>query len=488
MKILFVYKGAENLGIESLSSYIKEKGDHETYLFFDKATFSGHMYLHSKLLDSFFKRGKEGDLIKEIERINPDVICFSVFSGLVKWALNMSRLIKKRFNIPIVFGGVHITVCPDEILNNENVDFVVLGEGEEALLQLLSNLENPKKYEKIKNLGFKKNGKMIINPVDNLRENLDELPFPDKELFYKHSPVMKKDYMIMTGRGCPFSCSYCCNNFYNEFYRNKGKILRRHSVKYVIEQLLHAKKFGYKTVLFQDDIFVYDIKWLREFLNEYKKKINKPFKCMAHPQHITEEIAMLLKDAGCYTVKIGIQTGSEELRSRILQRHESNKQIIEGVRILKKYKLNTRVDHILGIPYESENDLVQSAMLYNYIRPKIICCYWLTYFPKTKIIDYALEAGVLDEQDVERIKSGDEGFIYTDGSKPEKHSKISKKIEILFYLVPLLPKSFISKIIEKRYYKYIVNVPFLKVFLHMLNAIRFRDIRVYYYLRYLIKG
>jgi len=185
----------------------------------------------------------EKDLMRSIKEANPEIIAFSATTGVHTWALEKAREIKRKFNIPILFGGPHATFFP-EIIENKNIDFACIGEAEEAIVELLNALEEEKDTSKIKNI-WSKTGEIIHkNPIRPLIQNLDELPFPDRSLYYKRYPFLKnqnsRDFIFM--RGCPYQCSFCYNHSLQKMYKNNGKYIRFKNVDKAIEELLEVKQ------------------------------------------------------------------------------------------------------------------------------------------------------------------------------------------------------------------------------------------------------
>ena len=179
MKVVFVCSGVENIAIEFLSSFIKSKG-HETDLVFDPSLFSSEAVSFSRLA-SFFDTRKE--LAHQVVNKKPDLICFSVLTLNYQRSLIIARLIKKiNKKIPIVFGGIHPTCVSEIVIKEKAVDIVCVGEGENALAELLPSLKKGNLDTSINNLWFKKGKKIIKNPLRPLISDLDKLPFPDKEL------------------------------------------------------------------------------------------------------------------------------------------------------------------------------------------------------------------------------------------------------------------------------------------------------------------
>jgi len=352
-RILFIYPAndGESLGIEYISSSLRSHG-HETDLIIFREI-----------------SGFERELKKNFESFNPDFICLSVVTDTYSWACRVSRLAKKLKNIPIIFGGIQATSCPEEVIKNDFVNYMVLGEGEEAIVELV---ENPEKLN-IKNVWLKKNGKIIKNTLRPLVQNLDLLPFPDKELFYKKIGVAK-DYRCISSRGCPFSCTFCFNNYLRNTYKGQ-KWLRKRGAKNVIEELKTMKdKWHYKSVMFLDDCFTSDKEWLREFIKLYKNEINVPFGAISISTFIDDEVASLLKDGGCTKIQLGVQTPIEEVRKEICKRFDSNKRIEEAVAALKKNKIFISLDHMFSLPSEKLEHYLEGLEFYIKLKPNVFNC------------------------------------------------------------------------------------------------------------------
>lgn len=190
--------------------------------------------------------------------------------------------------IPIVFGGIHPTCVPEEVIKNDFVDFVIRGEGEYALLDLVNSLDSGGFNYEIKSVWFKKNGEIIRNPLHPLIQDLDKLPFPDKELFCREDSNFKTGHLLMTGRGCFYRCTFCMNNFLKSLYPGERYVRRRSVDNVILELEIVKNKYSISQIEICDDLFCYDKKWLKEFSKKYSDKINIPFHIFAHPQEIDE--------------------------------------------------------------------------------------------------------------------------------------------------------------------------------------------------------
>ena len=479
MKVTFVVAGVENLGVEYLSSVLKEHG-HQVSLVFDPKLFESEAIKNSRLRRLFDIKNQ---VVREIVDSEPDLIAFSVFTINYQWALETARSVKKKIDTPIIFGGIHATSVPEVVLKNDCVDMVCVGEGEYALLELVESLGEEPRYD-IQNIWFKRDGEIVRNDVRPLIENLDTLPLPDKQLFYSKQPFLKKDYYIMTSRGCPFACTYCYNNVLKNLYRRKGKCYRRRSVQNVIDELKWAKSiFRPRRITFADDFFVLDAGWLREFIPRYKAEIGLPFLVMAHPNYIDREIANLLKEGGCFWIIMGIQSVSEVTRRRVLKRYLKNEQIIAAAQACHQVNLNFAVDHIFNIPYEGTKEQEEAFSFYNTIRPAAINAYWLQYFPRTEIIDIAKEAGIIDNEVIEKINRGETStsmVIGIGGRDSINPQKSLNNFHFLFMVLPLLPRRVVNKMIERRWFLSHLRPPLiLGVFIKFIQSLRVRRGYVY---------
>lgn len=460
MKILFLYPVFESLGIEYLSTYLKKYG-HQTNLILDPLLFESYHTLSSKPLNKIFSY--RNIILSEIVDAEPDLICISCVSDYFNWAIKTAEDIKAVLDVPIVFGGPHPTAVPENVLKYPFVDFIIAGEGEEALLELVNNLENRRNITNVRNLCYKFDGEIIRNPLRPLISNLDSLPFPDKELYYKDRYrfidfIGSDNYTIMGSRGCPYSCSYCHNSYLQKVYKD-SKYLRFRSTDNIIEELLMAKqKYKFRRVAFCDDAFIYydNKKWLKELLERYKKEISLPFYCCVHPNSIDKDTVHFLEEAGCRTIHLGIQSLNESLRKDVLLRHGANEDIIRAIKLISRTKMFLWIDIIVGLPKETEEDLLNIASFVNKYKVDSISAVWLRHYPKTEITRY------LDKEMVKKINAG---IIYapvtTVGTTFDKNKITLVNLILLANFVP----SFILRfILRNKLYRF-----FPKIYLHYPN-------------------
>ncbi|MBL7196832.1 MAG: B12-binding domain-containing radical SAM protein [Candidatus Omnitrophica bacterium] len=481
MKIVFVYGAFENLGIEYLSAVLKLHG-HSTRLAFDPKLFDDP-FIKIRWLDNFFNYEKI--IVSQIVDYHPDIVAFSVVSSEYNWAVRLAQRIKERLSlVHITFGGIHPSSVPEEVLKNNCIDSVIIGEGEYSLLELVNSLQKRKIDYSIKNIWFRYNGKIIKNPLSPYIDDLDTLPFPDKELYYEIIPGYKNGYTIITRRGCINSCSYCHNSIWQALYPGEKKI-RLRSVQNVIAELkLARKRYNFKRLRINDDLFTYNEQWLKEFSKEYKKCIDVPIYCFSSPSTINENIVRCLKDIKCYQLCLGVQSTSPFLREKILNRKENNEQVSEVINLCRRYKIRCVVDNIIGLPQETEKDLIEMAKFYNKNRPHRICIFWLIYFPKTPIINSGLKEGILTNNLINKLEKNPCTAANT--LQNELHPRNKIKYHWLLLILHFLPPMFYNWLIHKKLYRFLplFNPAVIEAPLTMLTKDRLDIPRKRYYVRY----
>lgn len=349
-------------------------------------------------------------LFGKLKEVSPFLIGISVRSSYFYLAKKLTQRIKEYLpEVKIIWGGVHPSILPKKCI--PHADYICIGEGEEPLLELAEKLYNGKETRDIPNIWSRENGNVFKNPSRTIINDLEKLPVPainDGNQFYIYEGEIKEkfplsEWVIMTSRGCPFKCSFCGNRVINEVYK-RGQI-RRRSVEKVIEELLLVKEKlnGVSLIVFNDDVFTFDRKWVKEFVPKYKEKIGMPFLVIVHPVFVKEDIMELLKDAGLHVALMGIQSGSERIRSYVFLRKTTNQQIIDAAKILKKINIPyRRFDIIHDNPFETRKDCYETLdLLLKMPRPYEMNFFVLTWFPKTRLTERALEEGIIKEDQVE---------------------------------------------------------------------------------------
>src|SRR5437773_3381932 len=404
-RVTFIYRNYEGLGVGYLASYVRSLG-HQVQLVLYPDPWSD-TYVKQKDKDSPMTGRLQSrvnrQLLREIVDFRPDLLCFSTVTDDYRWCSETALTLKAATGAVTVFGGVHVTSVPERVALNPAVDLLALGEGERALAQVLEQLDDWKAGADLKIAGiwYRRDGEIHQNGKGEAIQDLDNLPFPAKDLFYQRLPGLARTYTATTSRGCPYQCTYCYNAVMLPIYRSQGKWLRQRSVDNVIEELTWAKKtYGPRHFLFMDDVFASSKKWVEEFAQRYKREVDVPFALITEAVVLNkEETVRCLKEAGLVNVQVGVQTVNEESKKSI-DRPESRQQLHNAFTFMNKYKVHYQVDHMLGIPGETDADQRLALEFYNEYRPDIVSVFWLKYYPKLPIIDLAMEKGILKAEDL----------------------------------------------------------------------------------------
>jgi radical SAM superfamily enzyme YgiQ (UPF0313 family) len=380
-------------GLASISAVVKQ-GGHNVLLYHQ-------LYMPSR-----------EEFREHIERAQCDVAGFSVRTTAMPFVKEMALWLKEDFpEIVVSIGGYHAILAPEECIALDGVDQVVVGEGEYPILEFLDMLSDMGKtgqsrtdiesiYFKVPDKSERLGYKVIKNPVRPLIEDLDELPFPDFDLFDYPNLDRSKNFtaMVMLSRGCLFSCTYCGNSQFRNIYPNKKKYCRFRSPEKAIEllELLLAKYPFIKYIEFRDAIFNMYADWFYEFMPMYIEKIHLPFNCNLRFDTLDERMVKTLKDGGCYMVDIGVENGNEEFRRKYLHRSMKNDHMIEVAEWCRKYKITTLTYNIVGLPYETLALSLETVKLNARLKvDKVIPNIFYPY-PMTVLEETAREAGFLD--------------------------------------------------------------------------------------------
>ncbi|MDP2688746.1 MAG: radical SAM protein, partial [Deltaproteobacteria bacterium] len=316
---------------------------------------------HGHVVEMFIP-GDEDRACREIEAFRPDIIGFPCTTGAHIWALKFAARVKERTGALTVFGGAHATYFP-ALIDEPPVDVICRSEGEYALLEIADKHDRGEDFSGTLNCWAKKDGQVVRNGQRPLVEDLDELPFPDRELYSKKYPFLDRSQKaFIGGRGCPFDCTFCFNHALIKLYQGKGKAVRYRSVANLIAEIKEVKRrYKLRTVYMQDDTFILNKKWFAEFVRVYPKEVGLPFVCLIRADLADEETIRGLAEAGCKNVFFGVETGGEDLRNSLLKKKVTDDEIKKVAGLLKKYRIRFRTYNILGLPGETFDDALRTV-------------------------------------------------------------------------------------------------------------------------------
>ncbi len=456
MRVVFATPGFESLGLEYVSASLRRQGV-ETSLVFDPWLFDEP---YSRVPWLARRLGYAAALPGRVAERRPDLVAFSVMASNYAWALQAARGIKERCpGVPVVFGGLHATAVPEVVLERPQVDYCVLGEGDEAMAELCLALRDGKDPRAVRNLAYREGGAVVRTPLRPLIQDLDALPYPDKELFYREVPFFARHYTLITRRGCMARCSYCHNSMAARLYPGDAGRVRLRSVDNVIGELAAAlARYDFERVRINDDIFSYDASWLTAFCRRYRREIGRPFMCSCSPVHLTEEVVRELKAAGCFQVCLGVQAVQEDVRRDHYRRYTPQASVVQALERLRRHRLRATVDNILGWPGHRLEHMEQMARFYldNPVYGRYTV-YWLLDFAGTEITARAVEQGLLSEAEALALARDPPAESATRAGDHLEDALI-RRMHLALLLIQMLPRPLGRALVAHRRYRHLPAV------------------------------
>lgn len=451
--VVFAYKGAESMGICQLSAMLNEKGI-ENRLAFEPSLFDDTKFLHIPSIPRLLRYNqKYADYIISMK---PRVLAFGILTMNYMWALDIARRVKAEIDVVTIFGGIHVQALPEHVLSNQEVDYILKGEGDFTFPKLVESILDGNPDKSIGGLGYKDGSNLQINPVDPVIENLDDLPFMNRDLFAPFEDF-SQTMNFVAGRGCPFRCTFCDSPMQKKQFDSPQKFVRYRSVDKCFEELKLLKdKYNPKNFHIVDDVFTFDRKWMAEWCERYPNEIGTPFQVTGYPSTMTEEKVVMLKAAGCMFLQVGIQSLDQENRKKILDRHESNEDIGNTIDWCKKHDLPISIDYIFFPWEESEKVQLHAARFFQEHPPSRLATFYFSYLPGTPIISWAINNGYLKEENTENIKKGVNSYYHAGGEfRSMKNSRrFFNNFYVFFLCLTMAPQQFTKLLFRVRVYKY----------------------------------
>ncbi len=438
--------------------------------FQDNADIIGAKYIHAFLMSHNHKShlilqsdpdsSSDAAIFKFIADNNIEIVGISLMSCEFYRACQFAKEFRLHYEtIPLIFGGIHATIAPDECLSVG--DIAVRGEGEHTFLELLHCIEEHKDYGGLAGICLLENNQLKSNPPRLLEVDIDKFPFPkhlpkdmyvvlnkkvlsvDKELFRSISRYNGTFPNIITTRGCPFSCTYCCNSALKELYGHYP--VRKRSIESVIAEIseIITEHKDCLSLNIQDDCFLtYDNAWINEFTRQYQSRIRVPFIVRTTPRHINREKLTLLKGAGLMMLSMGLQSGSDRVNKEVFKRPVKSDTFLNATKLIHSLDIFAQYDVILDNPYETEEDILQTLKVILQIpKPFQLLIFSLSFFQGTELY--------------KRAKT--DGLSFKD-PKIDRHELTSTTLNKLVIMTPTVPASVIEYFITHRNSKYMVWV------------------------------
>jgi len=384
------------------------------------------------------KDSRSWDLALEMVQRHPRILGLSFVTNQLRHAKRFVQNIRNK-DFLLLAGGVHSTISGAGLFREiPELDGICMGEGENAFVELAQRVIQGREFRQTPGFLFSIGGKVIQNAVSAV-DDLEALPLPDYSIFDVAGIVAKSGslFHMMLGRGCPFDCSYCCNPVLKRLYPDPAKYVRTLSAQKAIDLIRHNLRFAPTAakIDFEDDTFTLNKAWLKEFCALYKAQVRLPFLCNARVETIDPETLGALKDAGCFRIAFGVESGNEWLRANVLNRRHSNAKIRETFNLTSSYGLSTFSYNIFGLPFETERMMKDTLKLNQLIRPSFGRCFYFFPYPGSRLYDLCKEYNFIDEPSARQVS----GYLERPVIKPTFASQATvlrraRETQLYFYL------------------------------------------------------
>ncbi|MFC1809606.1 B12-binding domain-containing radical SAM protein [Candidatus Omnitrophota bacterium] len=349
------------------------------------------------VIDCVAERISMEGLIKILKERSYDLAGITGFTYTMPQAYKVAKAIKKNSSkTVVVFGGIHASILPERILDEcEECDYVVIGEGEKVLLSLINTLQDKNDIFNVPNIAYRKNGVACMSQRQPMSVDVDELPLPDYSLInMDHYVPHPGNYKVLptfsfyASRGCPFLCAFCSANIV------MGKKVRYKSVDRAIDEIkVLINDYNAKGLIFQDSTFTINRTWVKEFCQRMiDEKINVVWRANTRADCLDRETLHLMKEAGCYRVNIGFESGNQETLD-FLQKGTTIKQNLEAVKMLEEIDLELGASFILGLPNENMSHVLKTIEFAERVGARFTQFYLPVPYPGT-VLRQLCEAGV----------------------------------------------------------------------------------------------
>ncbi|MDI6902787.1 MAG: radical SAM protein [Methanocellales archaeon] len=403
------------------------------------------------IIDCIAEELSPEDMFARINKISPDLIVSSTCTPTFVSDVQMTRRIKENFpEVKICLFGTHVSVLPYEALRDKSVDFVAIGEAEKTVLELCQKLEEDgKNLSGVKGLGWKNGDEIKINEKRELIKNLDELPYPARDLLpnVQYRPVIYKKLPFTTvysSRGCPYDCIFCGSSIMFE------KVWRPRSPENVVAEVKHVMDdFGVKEIFFNDDIFTMSkarTKKICQLLKELDSGMI--WGCESRVDTLDKEMLDAMSEAGCYKITFGTESGSQFILDK-MKKKVTVDQIRDVFKATKDAGIQANASFLMGMPWDTKETIMETIEFAKEIEPNHVQFCVATPFPGTELYEVAKEEGCLMGEDWEMydLHSPEGGVCRTKTLSIEDLSYYLKKAYKEFYF---RPKRLLKALLEIR--------------------------------------
>ena len=386
-----------------------------------------------KFLDAPALRLNLDSFLNDVKKFNPDYTVFETSTVSFKSDAKVVADIKKLTDCKTVFVGPHVSAMPKESLEQSNLDAVVMGEYEYPLLDLIQKGPN----KNIQGIAYRKNNngnsEIIVNEKQIPPTNLDDMPFPARDLMPNSKyfdPILKNPFTyIVSGRGCPFRCTFC--NWPQVLW---GHEYRTRSSQNVVKEIQDIENnYDFKSFLFNDDTFTVDKPHAMSVSEEMiKQKTNIDWACYTRADMADEELLKTLRKAGCFLLKCGVESGNQEVLNLMKKGNKINK-IKEGIKKMKDNGFHVHATFIFGMPGETEKSIQQTIDFSKELDPTTVQFSTAIPYPKTEFYQYLEDKGYLDNKNWEDSLPMQPTYQYPELSKDDLKTAVKKAYRSYYF-------------------------------------------------------
>jgi radical SAM superfamily enzyme YgiQ (UPF0313 family) len=397
MKILLInppftnYGGLEGhggkappLNLGYLAAYVRDKKRHY-----------GSSILDAEVLGMTFEQIED-----HIKRDRPDIVGITSSTPAYISAIRISKICKDADpGIKVVMGGIHPSAFPTETAMEDTIDFVVVGEGEITFLELLNAIENRSGYKDIAGIAYKESGRIVRNRPRDLIDNLDMLPFPARDLMphslYSPPPTKRvstfKATSLTSARGCPYNCNFCSAHVIwtrRYRYRSPGNVIDE------MQQCI--TDFDIREFAITDELFTLNKERALAFCEGLlKRRMGVAWVCMSRAGQVDEQLLRLMKQAGCKEISFGLESGDEEVLSKIIHKKNTLEAARQSIRLVKKAGIRTHASYMIGNIGETEETIRKTINFAKELNTDIAAFFIATPLPGTELYEEAVKSGYI---------------------------------------------------------------------------------------------
>ena len=353
-----------------------------------------------------FNESDYAKILEDIKKDDPKVIGFSTVASQFRFVKKAVAEVRKQYPDKImVCGGVHPTLFPECLHEAPELTGVFRGESEFSFLDFVKKIRDDKPYHDTTNFAYvNSDGKLHLNPLRPLIQNLDVLPFPDIESFDYEQIVKASNGRVrfLFNRGCPNLCSFCSNHALAKTYGLPTFRPRYRSPQLAIKEIVRIKeRFDLKYVFIVDEIFGLDRKWLLEFCTLYKKQVGIPFECFQRANVFDLKTAEALKRAGCTNIDFGVESGNDYIRNEIMKRYMKRETMVKAFKICRDVGLKATAANIIGLPFETKEMIMDTVRLNRELLPDSSIAGIFYPYPGTELEKVCRENNLIIKERIE---------------------------------------------------------------------------------------